>query len=114
MPSDQVSTPSYGPDVASATLALVDRGERGTWHVAGPDLIDRVELARLACLEWGLDPGAVESAPTSALQQKAKRPLAAGLRTDRLRAAGIEMRPVREGLRAMREAIEAGGYASDR
>ena len=30
VPSDQVATPSYGPDVAAATLALIEQGQRGT------------------------------------------------------------------------------------
>jgi len=111
VPSDQLATPSYGPDVAAATRALVEAGHRGTWHVAGPDFVGRDALARLACAEWGLDFGAVEVLETAALNQKARRPLLGGLKTERLRAAGIEVRDVESALRAMREAIEAGDAA---
>lgn len=112
VPTDQVASPSYAPDVAAATIALCEGGaHHGTWHVAGPDALDRGAFAKLVCAEWGLDPNAIEYRPTAELNQKADRPLKANLNTDKLRAAGISVRGVREGLAAMRAAIEAGGYA---
>ncbi|MCO5167745.1 MAG: SDR family oxidoreductase [Planctomycetes bacterium] len=113
VPSDQWATPSYGPDVARATLALVEQGARGVWHVSGPDVMDRVALARLACRVFGFDPDAcVEPRTTAELRQKAARPLRGGLRTDRLRAAGITLRPTEEALRAMKVEVEAGRAAA--
>ena len=46
VPADQWATQSYGPDVARATLELVEQGARGVWNVCGPDLMDRAEFAR--------------------------------------------------------------------
>ena len=112
VPHDQLATPSYGPDVAAATLALVDQGARGTWHVSGPDLLDRAAFGRLACEVWGLDPGLLQPRSTAELRQKAARPLRGGLRTDKLRGAGIAMRGAREGLLAMKQEIEAGRAAA--
>ena len=111
VPTDQEASPSYAPDVAAATLALIEQGARGTWHVAGPDALDRGSFARLVCAEWSLDPDEIEYRTTAELRQKAQRPLSAALDTGKLQAAGIQVRSVREGLRAMREAIEAGGWA---
>jgi dTDP-4-dehydrorhamnose reductase len=111
VPSDQRSTPSYGPDVARATLALVNRGASGVWHVSGPDFLDRVALARLACRVFGLDESLVEGRPTAELQQKAARPLRGGLSTDKLRAAGIALRGTEEALHDLREQIAAGRAA---
>ena len=107
--SDQWSTPSYGPDVARATLALVDRGAQGLWHVSGPDLLDRAALARAACRVFGLDDSLVEGRPTAELAQRAPRPRRGGLSTNRLRAAGISVRGVEEALHAMRAALDAAG-----
>ena len=45
-PSDQVSNPSYGPDVARAVVELVEAGQSGLIHVAGPEVMDRVEFAK--------------------------------------------------------------------
>ena len=111
VPSDQVATPSYGPDVAAATLALIDQGQRGTWHVAGPDVLDRAQLAEQACAAWDLDFTAVTVKTTPELNQKADRPLLGGLKTDKLQAAGITVRGVADGLQAMKAAIEAGEAA---
>lgn len=109
VPSDQWATPSYGPDVASATLALVEQGARGTWNVGGPDLLDRAEFARRACHVFGFDPDVVvEPRTTAELKQKAARPLRGGLRTDKLRGAGITLRGAEEALRAMKAELEAG------
>lgn len=111
VPTDQVACPSYGPDVAQATLDLVERGASGLWHVVGPDALDRGAFARLVCAEWGLDPAGIEFKPTAELGQKARRPLEAALETSKLAAAGISVRGVAEGLRSMREAIESGTWA---
>ncbi len=112
VPSDQWATPSYGPDVAAATLALVDQGARGTWNVSGPDFMDRVALARLACRVFGFDPDAtVEGKTTAELKQKAARPLKGGLRIDKLRAAGITPRSTEAALHAMKVEVEAGRAA---
>src|SRR5271157_2309402 len=40
-PSDQVSNPSYGPDVARVAVLLAEEGASGLIHVVGPDVIDR-------------------------------------------------------------------------
>lgn len=108
VPSDQWATPSYGPDVARATLALVEQRARGTWHVSGPDFMDRLALARLACRVFGLDATKVDGKTTAELKQKAARPLRGGLRTDKLRAAGITLRSTEAALRDMKAELEAG------
>ena len=112
VPTDQVACPSYSPDVAAATLSLVNRGAEGIWHVAGPDAISREDFTREACAVFDLDPEAVEYLPTSELAQKAERPLSAALDTSKLRAAGIEIRGVRAGLEALKAAaVRGGGFA---
>jgi dTDP-4-dehydrorhamnose reductase len=112
VPTDQVACPSYAPDVAAATLALIGSGAGGVWHVTGPDALDRGAFARLVCAEWNLDPDAIEYLPTQELGQTVRRPLLADLDTSKLREAGHSVRGVREGLASMRREIEAGGWAS--
>lgn len=83
-PSDQISTPSYGPDVARAVVALAEAGRSGLVHAAGPDRLDRVQFARALAAAFGLDPGPIAGQPTAALGQAAPRPLSGGLLTPRL------------------------------
>jgi dTDP-4-dehydrorhamnose reductase len=94
VPGDQISTPTYNRDLAAATLALVARGERGVFHVAGPDCIDRGAFARRVAARVGLDATRIDAVATAALGQRARRPLNAGLRTEKLRALGVAMRGV--------------------
>lgn len=95
-PSDQFSTPSYGPDVALAAVLLAERGEAGIVHVAGPDFMGRVEFARALATAFGLDPAGIIGRPTAELGQGAPRPLRGGLRTARLdaRLPDFRMKPL--------------------
>jgi dTDP-4-dehydrorhamnose reductase len=83
-PSDQVSSPSYGPDVADAVVGLVEQGRSGLVHVAGPEVVDRVRFARALATAFGLDPGGIVGKTTAELGQGAPRPLSGGLLINRL------------------------------
>jgi dTDP-4-dehydrorhamnose reductase len=98
-PSDQVSSPSYGPDVALATVRLVELDQAGLFHVAGPEVMDRVGFARTLANAFHVDPALIIAKPTSELGQVALRPLQGGLLTPRLDLIlpGL-MRPLRQSL----------------
>ncbi len=83
-PTDQVSNPTYGPDVAKAVVELVVQGVCGLIHVAGPEYVPRPEFARAVARALGLDPSRIEERATSELGQPAARPLRGGLLTRRL------------------------------
>lgn len=106
VPEDQISTPTYATDLAAATvrIASLDRAARGIWHLAGPDLMARHELAYLVADTFGLDRSNIDPVPTAALGQVAARPLNGGLRCDRYeerwRAPGRSIRAALEDLRA--------------
>jgi dTDP-4-dehydrorhamnose reductase len=87
VPSDQVITASYAPSLAAAVRDLVDGGHVGVFHVAGPRVLPRAELARLVARSFGLDESLIDERPTTELGLAAPRPRMAGLVTERLRAA---------------------------
>ena len=104
VPSDQLITPTPAPDLARAVVELVDLGARGTYHAAGPEILERPEFARRAAAAFGLDAGLLDLMPTADLGLKAPRPLRAGLRTEVLRRSlGHGLAPSAEALAAMRE-----------
>jgi dTDP-4-dehydrorhamnose reductase len=108
VPQDQVSTPTYNRDLAAATLALVDRGASGVFHVCGPERMDRLEFASTVASWLALDTSLLIGLPTIALGQKAPRPLSAGLAIDKLRKShpDIKMRTLAEGLADCRGNLE--------
>jgi dTDP-4-dehydrorhamnose reductase len=105
---DQRASPSYNHDVAAATVECCERELRGTWHLAGADVLDRLAYARLICRVFDLDAVCLTPATTAQRAQKAARPLNGGLRIGRAQAAlRTPLRGVEAGLRAMRAALEA-------
>jgi dTDP-4-dehydrorhamnose reductase len=105
VPGDQWGSPTYTDDIASATRHLVDRGEAGTFHATGPDLLNRVALAQEICRKFGLDLTRLLDQPTSALGQPARRPLRVRLDCRKLQATGaVPFRTVAAGLGSLAEA----------
>jgi dTDP-4-dehydrorhamnose reductase len=102
VPSDQLVTPTYAPSLAEAVVQLADRALTGVFHVAGPDVMGRVEFARAAASAHGLDPELLRPRLTSELHLAARRPARCGLRTDKLRVTlGRPLVSVREALREL-------------
>lgn len=102
VPVDQYSTPTWSEELSRVSIALAARP--GPWHVAGPDLLTRHELAVLIAEVFGLDAALVRGVRTAELGQLAERPARGGLRTGRLqRELGMVLLPVRHSLVALRE-----------
>jgi dTDP-4-dehydrorhamnose reductase len=102
VPTDQVGTPTYAPNLAEVVVGLVTAGARGVVNVAGPERVSRVALAHEAAAVFGLDPGLVVPTSTRDLGQRAARPLEAGLVVDKVRAlTTVPLVGHREGLRLM-------------
>src|SRR5262245_19746501 len=56
IPSDQWGNPTYADNLAVAVKELAESAHRGVLHVVGPESMDRVRFARMACATFGLDP----------------------------------------------------------
>lgn len=110
VPEDQVSTPTWNVDLARAALELLTAGASGVVHVTGPELMSRADLARRVAAFFGLQTGLIEGIATAALGQTARRPLASGLRSERLRGLLPDFRfsTLQEGLRRSVTSIDGG------
>jgi dTDP-4-dehydrorhamnose reductase len=108
VPQDQISTPTYNRDLAIATIALVERGATGIFHVCGPDRVNRLQFARAIAACLSLDENLLSGVATSALGQKAPRPLSAGLSIEKLRQfyPNLRMRTIADGLADCRSDLE--------
>jgi dTDP-4-dehydrorhamnose reductase len=97
---DQLSTPTYNLDLARNTVSLIRCGAKGVFHICGPERLSRLEFAQRAARLMGLDESGIVGVPTSELGQRARRPLSAGLSTNRLSTTNghVPMRPLKESL----------------
>jgi dTDP-4-dehydrorhamnose reductase len=87
VPIDQIGNPTYAPFLAEASVELVERGVRGeTVNVVGRDRVPRTEFAVRLARHLDLDPELIQPITTAELNQRAPRPLDAGLKTDKLAA----------------------------
>jgi dTDP-4-dehydrorhamnose reductase len=108
LPSDQQGNPTCAGDFARWLLALVEQGQRGLFHLAGPHPdCTRPEWARMLAaafqsLGQRLHPKfAIEEVPTSELHQRAPRPLRAGMISSRLNTQALRATPFEETVRQM-------------
>lgn len=86
VPADQISSPTYNVDLAHATAELVALGQTGVFHVCGPEIVSRYDFALQAAQILNLDASRIQPVATADLNQKAPRPLRAGMLIDKLRA----------------------------
>jgi len=78
VPNDQWGQPTFAPNLAEMAVSLVGRGERGTFHVVGPQWLTRFEWAQTIARTLRLDAGRIEGRPTSTFGG-APRPRRVGL-----------------------------------
>lgn len=83
VPSDQLGSPSYAPNLTKAAVELAQRELVGTWHIAGPECLNRYEFAVLTARVFGLDGSLIQAVTTDELNQVAARPLKAGIKVDK-------------------------------
>jgi len=99
--TDQISTPSYNRDIALNTIALVNAGSSGIFHMCGFERLSRLEFAERAVCLMGINHReGIVGVPTQELGQKARRPLSAGLVSDKLKTVqGLSMRSIEDSIR---------------
>ena len=101
--ADQFGNPTAVGDLCTVVRELIENGCVGTFHVTGPDWINRAEWLRRAAGAFELDPELVAGVPTCEMDQPAPRPKRSGLKS-RLLDSAVSARPLdlEAGLRAMR------------
>jgi dTDP-4-dehydrorhamnose reductase len=82
--SDQYSNPTNAAELADFTLELIKLKKSGIYNVVGKDVMNRYEFALKICEIFNLSSDLIASELTANLNQMAKRPLKAGLKTDKI------------------------------
>ena len=107
VPVDQIGSPTYVEDVAGALVELATRQVHGIYHVAGPDLISRYDFALKIAQVMQLDPMYIVPVQTAELGQKAKRPLQAGMISQKFESiAGWKLLGAEQGLAEMKKQLK--------
>ena len=104
VPTDQITSPTYAPNLAQAVRELVESDACGIYNVAGPDIVDRYSFAVATARIFGFPIDLIKPIVTTELNQAARRPLRAGLKVDKAqRKLSTSLQGVEAGLTAMRE-----------
>lgn len=103
VPCDQIGSPTYANNMVQAVKELIETDKTGIYHVAGTDIMDRYTFAKNVADIFELDENLLIPITTNQLGQKAKRPLKAGMKVDKVQKdVSIGLMSVREGLEAMK------------
>lgn len=95
---DQVSAPTYAPDLAQACIRLIKDGNTGLYHATGPESLSRYEFTVELAKGYDYDTDLVEPITTEEFGQEAPRPADSTLDSSRLyETVGFEFRPPKEG-----------------
>ncbi len=108
VPSDQMGSPTYAPNLSDALRELVAMDARGIYHITGSTFIDRYSFARLIAEVFALDASRIIPKTTAELGQKAPRPLKSWLGIDKARRElRTRLWSAEEALRDMRNTAPA-------
>lgn len=83
IPNDQISSPTYCPNLAEMIKESCDKNISGIFNMVGSDVIDRYKFALKAAEILSLNQKLLLPIETKTLGQIAKRPLNAGLKIDK-------------------------------
>ena len=81
--TDQYNTPTWVDDLAGGIHLILNRPFLGVIHISGPDFIDRYRMAVQIAQTFHFDPSRIIPITTDQLQQRASRPLKAGLKIEK-------------------------------
>ncbi|MFO0597376.1 MAG: SDR family oxidoreductase [Myxococcaceae bacterium] len=85
--SDQTITPTHVANLTEMAVELVERRLAGTWHLAGAEVVSRLEFGQRLCARFGFSPSLLEATRMADAKQAGPRPLRGGLDVSKTTAA---------------------------
>ncbi|MFZ5801457.1 MAG: dTDP-4-dehydrorhamnose reductase [Candidatus Omnitrophota bacterium] len=100
VPNDQISSPTYAPDLARAVGELVKKEKLGIYNVVGSEVISRYDFALRVAEVFGLNKDLLIPVTTAEFKPAAARPLKAGLKIDKVeRDTGLKIPSIENSLK---------------
>ncbi len=98
--NDQLRTPTFVEDLASAIISIIEKKAKGIYHISGKELMTPYEMACQTADYLGLNKTLIKPVSSVAILQAAKRPLKTGFKIDKAMKE-IDFNPVsfEEGLK---------------
>jgi len=81
--SDQLRTPTYVEDLASAIVSVIERKATGIYHIGGAEIVSPYQMACAVADHLKLDRSLIKEATEANFSQPAKRPLKTGFNIDK-------------------------------
>ncbi|MFB6186467.1 MAG: dTDP-4-dehydrorhamnose reductase, partial [Halobacteriaceae archaeon] len=82
--NDQVSRPTYAPDLARACIEIGEKNLTGLYHSTGPSSLNRFEFTKQLAKSFDLDDDLVKPITTEEFGQEAPRPTDSSLSSSKL------------------------------
>jgi len=98
---DWYNNPTYVPNFVEVAKKLIDENEKGIFHLAGSDFINRYEWALIVAEIFGLDKKLIEPINSKVLELPAKRKNIKLNNEKILKKTGIKMDGIKEGIKKM-------------
>ncbi|HZI54399.1 MAG TPA: SDR family oxidoreductase [Chitinophagaceae bacterium] len=99
---DQVRTPTYVEDLASAIVQVIEKRAKGVYHISGKDVMTPFQMACMTADYLGLDKKLINRVTAADFSQPAKRPILTGFDISKAKSElGFEPISFEEGLRKM-------------
>jgi dTDP-4-dehydrorhamnose reductase len=95
---DQHGNPTSAQDLSEGIYFLIDKKNSGIFNIVGRDYVSRYEFAKQIAEFYKLDTNLIKKISTNDLNQKAKRPLKAGLKIDKIIKYGFIPHNIKESL----------------
>jgi dTDP-4-dehydrorhamnose reductase len=80
---DAIVSPTYVPDLVSASLDLLIDGEQGVWHLTNGVAVSWADFGLLAAKRFGLEASLIQPRPISEMGLRGPRPRYSALGTER-------------------------------
>lgn len=99
MVADHIMVPTFIDDVAFAIDSLIDKDQKGIFHITGSQPISPFDTAFLIADTFGFDKSKIgKTTRAEYFRNRAQRPFHLNLKNDKINKLGINMKTLKEGL----------------